>query len=238
MPRVDIEWGVGIAMRDGVRLSANLYLPESLAEPSPAIFTLTPYIAQSWHEQGMYFASQGYPFLCVDVRGRGNSEGVFEPNLHEGHDGHDIVEWIARQRYCNGQVAMWGGSYAGHDQWNTARSFPPHLTTIVPAAAPYIGLDFPIRNNLGSTYVMQWLTLVAGRTSQEKMFADQVYWNDRFRMWLESGAPYRELDRVVGNPSPLFQRWLEHPGQSPYWDAFSGGRHTRARCDRPSSDAG
>jgi putative CocE/NonD family hydrolase len=218
---VRIRWGVKIALRDGVRLDATLYLPEIQDQPAPALFTLTPYIAQSYHDQGLRFASYGYPFLTIDARGRGNSQGEFFPNLHEGFDGYDIVEWLAQQPYCDGKVAMWGGSYAGHAQWNTARRFPPHLATIVPVASPYLGLDFPFRNNIGSNYVMQWLTLVSGSTSQEKIFADQSYWNRQFRCWFERGAAYRELDQCVGNPSPIFQKWVAHPAQDDFWEAFN-----------------
>ncbi len=218
---VRIQWNVKIPLRDGLRLDATLYLPESLEAPSPAIFTLTPYIAQAYHDQGLYFAAHGYPFLTVDVRGRGNSDGEFDPNVHEGLDGYDVVEWLARQSYCNGRVAMWGGSYAGHAQWNTARRFPPHLATIVPVASPFLGLDFPFRNNIGSAYVMQWLTLVCGRTSQEKIFADQRYWRGQFRRWFEQGSAYAELDRQAGNPSGIFQKWIAHPAQDAFWDAFN-----------------
>src|SRR6202034_777134 len=105
-------------------LSGTAYLPRDHKAPSPVILTLTPYTAQQHHDFAIYFASHGQPFLTVDVRGRGNSEGEFKPNLNEGRDGHDVVEWLARQPYCNGQVAMWGGSYGGHAQWNTAREFP------------------------------------------------------------------------------------------------------------------
>ena len=61
--------------------------------------------------------------------------------MQEAKDGHDVVEWLARQPWCNGQVAMWGGSYAGYDQWATAKEFPPHLVTIVPTAAYFPGAD-------------------------------------------------------------------------------------------------
>jgi predicted acyl esterase len=44
------------------------------------VFTLTPYISQTYHERGMYFAAHGYVLLTVDVRGRGNSEGDFTPH--------------------------------------------------------------------------------------------------------------------------------------------------------------
>ena len=89
------------------------------------IFTLTPYISDSYHARAAYFASHGYVFALVDVRGRGNSGGDFEPFANDAHDGYDIVEWFAKQPFCDGKVAMWGGSYAGFDQWATAKELPP-----------------------------------------------------------------------------------------------------------------
>src|SRR6185312_9661003 len=91
---VDFQWGVKIPLRDGVRLNATLYRPQGQKDPLPCIFTLTPYIAQSYHERGMYFAAHEYVFLTVDVRGRGNSEGEFTPLLQEARDGYDVVEWL------------------------------------------------------------------------------------------------------------------------------------------------
>ena len=94
---VDFQWGVKIPLRDGVKLNATLYRPQGQKEALPCVFTLTPYISQSYHDRGMYFAGHGYVFLTVDVRGRGNSEGEFTPMLQEAKDGHDVVEWLAQQ---------------------------------------------------------------------------------------------------------------------------------------------
>src|ERR1044071_5301899 len=72
----DLRWGVKIPMRDKVELNATLYLPkttEGSSSKTPVIFTLTPYISDSYHARGAYFASHGYAFALVDVRGRGNS---------------------------------------------------------------------------------------------------------------------------------------------------------------------
>jgi predicted acyl esterase len=74
---VDIQWGVQIPLRDGVSLNATLYSPGDLTEPLPVIVTLTPYISQTYHHEAMYFASQRFRFMIVDVRGRGNSQGGF-----------------------------------------------------------------------------------------------------------------------------------------------------------------
>jgi uncharacterized protein len=231
--RVNLLWSIKIPMRDGVRLSAIVYTPRDQKSPAPCIFTLTPYIAQSYHDRGIYFASHGYPFLTVDARGRGNSEGEFRPLIQEAKDGYDVVEWLARQLYCNGKVSMWGGSYAGYDQWATAKEFPPHLATIVPAAAPYAGVDFPMRGNVSDTYLMQRLTMTSGHTSQDKLFADRFFWASKNRQWIESGAPFKELDTQGGNPSATFQLWLAHPHLDEYWDSYNPTAEQYAKLSIP-----
>ncbi len=231
--KVGWEWGVKIPLRDGVHLNATVYRPAGAPAPAPCIFTLTPYISQSYHDRGMYFASHGLPFLIVDVRGRGNSEGEFRPMIQEAHDGYDIVEWLARQPYCNGKVSMWGGSYAGYDQWATAKEIPPHLATIVPVAAPVAGVDFPANHGLFRTYDMQWLTFVSGHASQAMIFGDDAFWTSAFRRWYESGAPLRILDRIVGNPSPIFQEWLSHPEVDAFWDSYNPTAADYARLEIP-----
>lgn len=220
--QVQLKWGIKIPLSDGVRLNATLYLPREQTAPAPAILTLTPYIAQTYHARGMYFAAHGYPFLAVDVRGRGNSEGMFRPCINDAKDAFDVVEWVAQQPYCDGQVAMWGGSYGGHVQWAAAKEFPPHLATIVPAASPSIGVDFPMRRNIPTPYMMQWLTLVWGRTAQDEVFwRDQAYWSDEFRLWIESGTAFKSLDSRLGNRSEIFQEWISHPQRDEYWDSLN-----------------
>src|SRR5580704_11561888 len=161
----DLRWAVKIPMRDGVTLNATVVQPHGQKDPLPVIFTFTPYIGDSYLARAMYFAQHGYVYALVDVRGRGNSGGAFEPFVNEAKDGYDVVEWLAKQSYSNGKVTMWGGSYAGFDQWTTLKEFPPHLTTIVPAAAAHPGVDFPFQYNIFGPYVEQWLTFTSGVTS-------------------------------------------------------------------------
>lgn len=230
---VDFTWSKKIPLRDGVKLNATVYRPQGQREPLPCIFTLTPYISQSYHDRGMYFARHGYVYLTIDVRGRGNSEGEFTPLLQEAKDGYDIVEWLARQPYCNGKITMWGGSYAGYDQWATAKEFPPHLATIIPVASPRPGVDFPFLQNIYYLYDMQWLTLTGGRTGQESIFADQAFWVSQFDKLYKAHRPFRELDAVVGNPSPIFQAWVAHPEPDAYWDGYSPSPQQFAKIDLP-----
>jgi len=219
----DIRWGVKIPLRDKVELNATLYLPKTpdgSVPKTPVVFTLTPYISDSYHARGAYFASHGYVFALVDVRGRGNSAGEFEPFANEPRDGHDVVEWLAQQPFCDGKVAMWGGSYAGFDQWATAKEFPPHLATIVPAAAAHPPLDYPSLDNIGETYDMQWFTFTSGKAGQQNLFGDSKFWRTKFLEAYKKHIAFSALDSFVGNPSQNFQRILKHPTADAYYDAM------------------
>ncbi|MEO8452738.1 MAG: CocE/NonD family hydrolase, partial [Gemmatimonadota bacterium] len=218
---VEIVWGVKIPLRDGIRLNATLYRPRGARVPLPVIFTLTPYIGDTYHNWGLYQARHGYVFAAVDVRGRGNSEGRFEPFVNEAKDGHDAVEWFARQPWSNGKTAMWGGSYGGFDQWATLKELPPHLTTIVPVAPTYLGLDFPFEANIFSTYIIQWLTYTSGHAAQPTVFSDMAQWAGYARTLHSEHLPFRSLDSIAGNRSTMFQRWVDHPTPDAYWDAAS-----------------
>jgi len=219
-PPVDLLWGVKIPMRDGVELNATVYKPGGQKEPLPVVFTLTPYTADSYHDRALYFSRHGYVFALVDVRGRGNSGGRFEPLANEGRDGYDAVEWLARQPWSNGKVTMWGGSYAGCDQWQTVREAPPHLATAVPVASPYAGVDFPMSRNIFFPYDMQWLTFTSGVAANRGLFGEEAFWIQKFRELSLAHRPFRELDQVIGNPSPVFQMWLSHPTIDGYWKSM------------------
>jgi len=219
----DIRWGVKIPMRDKVELNATLYFPKTPDGPAPktpVIFTLTPYISDTYHARGAYFASHGYVFALVDVRGRGNSAGEFEPFAQEPRDGHDVVEWLAQQPFCDGKVAMWGGSYAGFDQWATAKEFPPHLATIVPAAAAHPPYDYPSLDNVGFLYDMQWFTHTSGRTGQQNLFGDSKFWRTKFLDAYKKHIAFSTLDSFLGNPSKNFQRIIRHPMADAYYDGM------------------
>jgi putative CocE/NonD family hydrolase len=231
--RVDIIWGAKIPMRDGVNLNATLYRPTDSKEALPAVFTMTPYISDTYHERALYFARNGYVFALVDVRGRGNSAGEFEPFANDARDGNDVVEWLARQSWSSGKVAMWGGSYAGFNQWATLKEFPPHLATIVPAAAAHPGVDFPAPHNVFVSYDVQWLTFTSGATPNAKLFGESGFWIDKYRERYLNHIPFQRLDTLVGNPSPHFQRWLRHRTPDEYLDAMAPDTAAYARIGIP-----
>lgn len=218
---VAIDWGVRIPMRDGASLHAVIYRPKRVEERLPAVITITPYIADSFHEAGIFFASEGFLFAVVDCRGRGNSEGEFHPFRTDGVDGHDAVEWLARHPLCNGKVAMGGGSYSGRNQWVTAMHAPPHLATIMPRCSSYPGLDFPIRNNIGEQYTLQWLAFTAGRALQGNLFNDQAYWSALWRDRFRAGRSFASLAAEQPAVSATLTEWLAHPEPDAFWDALN-----------------
>ena len=217
---VDLIWGAKIPMRDGAKLNATIFKPRNQSGALPVIFTFTPYISDTYQDRALYFAKNGYVYALIDVRGRGNSEGHFEPFVNEGRDGYDAVEWLAKQSLSNGKVTMWGGSYAGFDQWTTLKEAPPHLATIVPAAAAYAAADFPFFKNIFSSYIIQWLSYTSGVTPNLKLFGESSFWTAKFHQLYVEHRPFKELDQIVGNTSTHFQTWLKHPTPDAYWQAM------------------
>jgi putative CocE/NonD family hydrolase len=219
-PTVDMQWAVKIPARDGVKLNATVFAPHGQKQPLPVIFTFTPYIGDSYTDRAVYFAKHGYVYALVDVRGRGNSGGDFEPFANDARDGYDIVEWFAKQPYCNGKVTMWGGSYAGFDQWTVLKEFPPHLATIVPAASAHPGVDFPFQYNIFAPYDVQWLTFTSGVTGNGSLFGNSGFWASKAREMYMAHLAFQDFDKLVGNTSTVFQKWLKHPTPDAYYDAM------------------
>lgn len=218
---VQITWDQKIAMRDGVRLSATIYRDPAQAKPLPAIVTLTPYIAEHAASQGPYFARNGYVFVAVDSRGRGNSEGSFVPGQVEARDGYDIIEWVARQPWCNGRVATWGGSWLGFTQWSIAKEFPPHLAAMAPTAAVYPGVDYPQPEGVFMSYTLRWLTFVDGRALNSGLFGRDDLWRNAEWQQVATGRPFQELDDIVGIKNTVFRTWLAHPREDAFWQAIT-----------------
>jgi putative CocE/NonD family hydrolase len=77
--------------------------------------------------------SRGYVHVIADSRGTGYSEGKYDIcQIKEQEDGYDLVEWIAQQPWCNGNVGMLGISYFAFIQYLVAAQQPPHLKAIFP----------------------------------------------------------------------------------------------------------
>jgi hypothetical protein len=126
-----------VPMRDGVRLFADVYLPQGDG-PFPVILIRVPYGKRSEYTfmpaLGRFWIEHGYGFVAQDVRGRFGSEGSFAP-ISKGQeipDAYDTLEWIASQPWCDGNIGMMGESYYGLTSLAGAWSGHPALKAISP----------------------------------------------------------------------------------------------------------
>lgn len=222
-------WDTPVPMRDGVKLSADIYLPAAEVR-YPVILLRTPYdnIAPRFVEIAQYFSGAGYVVVIQDVRGRFDSEGHFEPRVNEGKDGYDTIEWIADQPWSNGKIGMMGVSYGGTVQWLAARERPPHLVTVVSTATGgmrwmhdenYMNGKFPV-------FQFRWLNMTGGRTMQHYPFeplssnqpgvASPYNFNKIIRT-----RPLKDIDKAVGRTNTYWRTWLEHNTYDEYWQQMS-----------------
>lgn len=126
-----------IAMRDGIRLSTDIYFPAFQGTKAigqfPVILERTPYdnSSPSAVTNAKYFARRGYITAIQDVRGRFESEGEWYAFAKEAPDGFDTIEWLGIQSWSNGLVGTMGSSYGGSNQSAAATLNPPHLSTMI-----------------------------------------------------------------------------------------------------------
>jgi len=140
------EFNTRVTMRDGIRLSANVFRPAAQGR-YPTVLIRTPYNKGTELTPNFQsFLDHGYAFVIQDVRGRYKSEGKFEPINQEIDDGDDTLNWIARQPWSDGNVGMYGGSYLGIAQWKAALAHNPHLKAIF----PYVSGDDDYRDRFYS----------------------------------------------------------------------------------------
>ena len=154
---------VTIPASDGVNLSGDVYLPGTGTGKYPAVIDMEPYGRSTSTD----YVSSGYARVNTDVRGSGKSGGALcLLCTREQQDVYDVVEWVARQPWSNGHVALYGYSYSAITSLLGAALQPPHLDAVVvghPPTDPY--RDVLWHNGLyDQGFVEQWF---AGQTATQ-----------------------------------------------------------------------
>ena len=212
---------VPVAMRDGVRLSANVFLASERGRV-PAILVRTPYgkgadITANYQA----FVDHGYAIVVQDVRGRYESEGAFQPLTQEVQDGDDTLNWIARQPWSDGKIGMMGGSYVGIVQWKAALANNPHLKAIFPVVSGFDDYRDRYYSTGGAVKLgnrLEWMAENLRAPGYHQDFS-------QFALHL----PVRSADvAALGWASPMYREVIEHPAFDEFWRAIS----TREQLDK------
>lgn len=124
-----------VPMADGTRIAYVAWRPKSGRHPT--VFVYSPYTASATpFEAAKEFLDAGYAFVGANFPATGCSEGIIDHwvdgfDRKQGTYGAEVVEWIARQKWSDGNVGMVGNSSSGTLQFWVAAQRPPHLRAIV-----------------------------------------------------------------------------------------------------------
>ncbi len=224
-------YNLRLKMRDGIELSANLWMPipKTEGEKFPAILEMIPYRKDDWrfvgdHQRGAYFAQRGFAFCRLDVRGTGSSEGIAydEYTPAETQDGCEAVEWLAAQPWCNGNVGMWGISYGGFTSIQVAMLQPPHLKAIIPMYATddrYTDDVHYLGGCLTVSELAQYAVSMVGMNAMPpKLEYAGAKWAEQWKERLEKTPPW-------------LIEWLKQQTDGPYWRNGSlAPDYSRIKC--------
>ena len=209
-------------MRDGIQISSDVYMP--VGDGSyPTIILRTPYdniSASDLQRVGhLYFAQRGYAVVTQDVRGRYDSDGEWYPFVSESDDGYDSIDWVAKQSWCDGNVALIGSSYRGLTQWQAAQNPHPSLKAAVPRVAysntyhnwVYTGGAFQLAFNLS------WSLMMSDRVNQpQHLFLPKEAHISTYMNHL----PLITSDEAAGRNVRMWKDWVNHPSYDSYWESM------------------
>ncbi|MBU2929811.1 CocE/NonD family hydrolase [Winogradskyella psychrotolerans] len=145
---------VMISMRDGIKLHTTIYTPKDTTKTYPILMMRTPYSCRPYGEDefkaklgpNKNLMEEGNIMVYQDVRGRWNSEGVYDnmrayiPNktgtqYDEASDTYDTIEWLVNNvDYNNGNVGTYGISYPGFYATYSLLDSHPALKAVSPQA--------------------------------------------------------------------------------------------------------
>ena len=200
------ETNVKIPMADGVRLAADVFLPDRDGT-FPTVLVRTPYDKRGkrWLAEGL--VASGYAVVLEDVRGLGASEGEFMPVVNEKRDGLATLDWIAARPWCDGRIGMWGTSYVAFCALVVVPERHPALAAIVNMSGFGDTADFIYPG--GAMHLMLALTWSLSNQIRGQGSFQDYDWPELF-----SELPVAEIPSTIGIANDVFVPMvtsIEHP---------------------------
>ena len=213
---VETRADVKVPMRDGVLLSANVFLPKATGK-FPTVLQRTPYgKGNTKRGEGLFYATRGYVYVSQDCRGKGASAGTWTPFVNEASDGKDTHHWILDQPWSNGTIGTTGGSYVGFTQWISAPGSGEHVKAmfpVVPLIDPYDDLVY-VGGAFQLSLMMGWGSATSGSPTLRGW--KEADWRQAFRT-----LPLCTWDRVIGSEVQYLRDWVARPHFDEYWQRCS-----------------
>jgi len=99
-----------MTLSDGTPLATSVLLPDASGGPWPTVLVRSPYDYPDLESQFGMLTAFGYAFVLQYTRGCGKSGGDPQAFRTDKEDGHETLDWVLAQPWCDGRVAMGGAS--------------------------------------------------------------------------------------------------------------------------------
>lgn len=234
---------VSINMRDGIKLHTTIYSPKDTSKKYPILLQRTPYSCAPYGPEefrknigpNQTMMQEGYIIVYQDVRGRWNSEGVYDnmrafiPNkkkkqIDEASDTYDTIDWLVKNASNNnGNVGVWGISYPGFYATYSLLSGHPALKAVSPQA-PISDFFFDDFHHNGAYLLSYWVaTALFGHekttpTTKDWYQFPDVKTKDGFQFYLDN-TPLSKLDAYYDESNVFWQQLKDHPNYDEFWQS-------------------
>lgn len=224
-----VEQELAIKVPHRAKLWARVVRPKTAPAPLPALLELgvdRPTVSAKES------AAHGYVGVFADMRRGTAGAAAFVPYQHDGEAARAVIDWIAKQPWSDGRVAMYGEGYSGFTAWAAAARMPPALKALAVSDPTGPGIDAPMSGGIFQNSAYRW-SLEVTHTKVEPSFGDDAVWRALDEKWYRSGRRYRDLGSIYGKPNPIFIRWLNHPSYDRFWQTMIPYRKQFSRIDFP-----
>jgi putative CocE/NonD family hydrolase len=220
-----------ITMPDGAKLAARLFLPTAAltgVQPAGAVLEYLPYRKRDGYRYrddvaGAFLAKNGIALIRVDIRGTGESDGAMidEYMPIEQQDALAVIDWIAKQRWCNGNVGMRGISYGSFSGLQAAAKAPPALKAIVSTCGTELRYVDDVHYRGGCLiqdqfeWAMEWQVVM--RAPPDPAIVGAHMWREMWRQRLEAA-------------NALTIAWNQHQTLDAFWKNGSIENYGAVKC--------